>query len=317
MIPTARAPSGAATTWVTLAAVIRRLSLAVALLLILVPALSAQRVQRRVFVTGADGSGAPVVDLTAADFELVENGVNRRVLRATRADRPMRIVLLVDSSGATASMLNQVRAGLRAFLDALPSEHEIAFITTGGQLRIWQAATSDRQKLVAAARLLASDGGAKAFMDSLIEADQRFLNGPPGQWPVFVILTTDGGTLGCGQAGNCQEPNVDRFNRFVSDFGDRGGTAHAISLDSGAGGITTEFVMSVVKNTGGYYESLTIANVLPDKMKMLAAHIDANYKAMANWYELEYVGDDRAQARIQVAVKRPNVILQMSTRRPF
>jgi hypothetical protein len=75
--------------------------------------------------------------------------------------------------------------------------------------------------------------------------------------------------------------------------------------------------MNVVKNTGGYYESMTIANVLPDKMKNLAAHIDANYKAMANWYELEYMGDGRAQALVEVGVKRLNVILRVSTRRPF
>ena len=48
-----------------------------------------------------------------------------------------------------------------------------------------------------------------------------------------------------------------------------------------AGGITTEFVMNVVENSGGFYESMAIANVLPDKMKMLAEHIDANYKAMS------------------------------------
>ena len=57
--------------------------------------------------------------------------------------------------------------------------------------------------------------------------------------------------------------------------------AHAIVLDA-TPGITTEFVMNVVKRTGGYYESMTITNVLPDKLKNLAAHIDANYKAMAN-----------------------------------
>ena len=84
-----------------------------------------------------------------------------------------------------------------------------------------------------------------------------------------------------------------------------------------AGGITTEFVMNVVENSGGYYESMAIANVLPDKMKMLAEHIDANYKAMSNWYELEFAGDGRIQApRVQVGTTREGVI-QMSTRRPF
>ena len=98
----------------------------------------------------------------------------------------------------------------------------------------------------------------------------------------------------------------------------RGGTAHAIVLHGRAGGITTDFVMNVVENSGGFYESMTIANVLPDKTKALAEHIDANYKAMSDWYELEYTGDGRAQAaRVHVATRRQGISIQISTRRPF
>lgn len=273
--------------------------------------LSAQRAQRRVFVTATDGSGTPILDLTAGEFELLENGVNREILRSTRVTTPMRIALVVDSSGAVAPLLNNLRAGLTTFLDELPGEHEITFISTGGQIRIRQPITTDRQKLKTAVGLFASDGGANSLVETMIEVDKRFLNGAPGQWPVFVIVTTD-------QGATRWEPNYDRFNRFVSDFVGRGGTAHAIVLHGKAGGITTEFVMNVVENTGGYYESMAIANVLPDKMKMVAEHMDANYKAMSNWYEVQYLGDDRAQMpRVQIGTKRAGVSLKMSTRRPF
>jgi hypothetical protein len=273
--------------------------------------LSAQRTQRRVFVTAADGSGAPILDLVASEFELLENGVSREVLRATRVTGPMRIALVVDSSGAVAPLLNNLRAGLATFLDELPGEHQITFISTGGQIRIRQPMTTDRQKLKTAAGLFASDGGANSLIETMIEVDRRFLNGDPGQWPVFVIVTTD-------QGATRWEPNYDRFNRFVADFVARGGTAHAIVLHGKAGGITTEFVMNVVENTGGYYESMAIANVLPDKMKMVAEHMDANYKAMSNWYELEFAGDGRAQMpRVQVGTKRAGLSLKMSVRRPF
>ena len=107
--------------------------------------LSAQRVQRRVFVTAVDGSGTPILDLTAGEFELLENGVSREILRATRVGGPMRIALVVDSSGAVAPLLNNLRAGLATFLDELPGEHEITFISTGGQIRIRQPITTDRQ----------------------------------------------------------------------------------------------------------------------------------------------------------------------------
>jgi hypothetical protein len=284
---------------------------ALALALCAGASLSAQRVQRRVFVTAADGSGTPILNLTANEFELLENGVNREILRATRVGGPMRIALVVDSSSAAAPLLNNLRAGLTTFLDELPGEHEIAFISTGGQIRIRQPITTDRQKLKTAVGLFASDGGANSLIETMMEADQRFLNAGPGQWPVFVIVTTD-------QGATRWEPNYDRFNRFVNGFVSRGGTAHAIVIHGKAGGVTTEFVMNVVENSGGYYESMAIANVLPDKMKMVAEHMDANYKAMSNWYEIEFVGDGRVQApRVQLGTKRSGVSLKMSMRRPF
>ena len=295
----------------TLAPVKGAALLVVALALCAGPSVLAQRVQRRVFVTGVDGSGTPILNLGVGEFELVENGTPREVVRATRFGGPLRIALVVDSSSAVAPLLNNLRAGLTTFLDELPGEHEITFISTGGQIRIRQPVTTDRQKLKTAVGLFASDGGANSIVETMMEVDQRFLKGAPGQWPVFVIFTTD-------QGATRWEPNYDRFNRFVSGFVARGGTAHAIVLHGRAGGITTEFVMNVVENTGGFYESMAIANVLPDKMKMLAEHIDANYKAMTNWYELEFAGDSRIQApRVQVGTTREGVTLQMATRRPF
>jgi len=295
----------------TLAPVKGAALLVVALVLCAGPSLLAQRVQRRVYVTATDGSGTPIINLGVGEFELVENGTPREIVRATRFGGPLRIALVVDSSSAVAPLLNNLRAGLTTFLDELPGEHEITFISTGGQIRIRQPVTTDRQKLKTAVGLFASDGGANSIVETMMEVDQRFLKGAPGQWPIFVIFTTD-------QGATRWEPNYDRFNRFVSGFVARGGTAHAIVLHGKAGGITTEFVMNVVENTGGFYESMAIANVLPDKMKMLAEHIDANYKAMTNWYELEFVGDGRSQApRVQVGTTREGVTLQMSTRRPF
>src|SRR5258708_5539090 len=63
---------------------------------------------------------------------------------AQRGPGPVRIVLLVDSSTSVSTMVPQFRAGLNAFLDALPGDPEIALVSTGGQIRIRVPLTTDR-----------------------------------------------------------------------------------------------------------------------------------------------------------------------------
>ena len=182
---------------------------------------------------------------------------------------PMRIVLLVDSSAAVAPMITQFRAGLNEFLDALPGDPEVMLISTGGQLRVRVPATTDRQKLREGVGLFASDGGANAFLDSLLEADRRFLRTVPTRRSIFVILMTDHGE-------SRGEPRVNEYNRFVNEFQQRGGRAHGIVIRGVNSGITTEIVSNLTENTGGYYETLIIANRLQDRMRALVELLAAD-----------------------------------------
>src|SRR5215475_10824511 len=133
--------------------------------------------------------------------------------------KPLRIVLLVDSSSEVSPMITSFRAGLKAFLDGVPEGSEIAFITTGGQIRVRTQPTSDRDKLQKAVGTFAQDGGANSFLDTMLESDQRFLKRATDRRSIFVILTTDNGA----QRG---EPRIDDYNRFMNDFLRRGGLAY-------------------------------------------------------------------------------------------
>ena len=181
----------------------------------------------------------------------------------------MRIVLLVDSSSAVASMLTQFRAGLNGFLDALPGEPEIVIISTGGQLRIRVGPTSDRLKLHAAASGFASDGGGNMLLDTLLEADQRFLKSTPDRRSVFVILTTDvNSAIG--------DLRTDLYNRFLENFLTRGGRAHAIVIRGMNSGVTSQIAENLAHNTGGFFEIVEIANAVPKLMKTLADYVAAD-----------------------------------------
>ena len=176
---------------------------------------AAQRVTKRIYVSAVDGKGEPVVDLSARDFQVTENGVKREVSRVTLGTAPMRVVLMVDSSTSIQPMMLSFRNALNLFADALPPEHEVTFVTSGGQIRVRTQPSTDRSQLKTAIGLLAAEGGANAFLETLIESDQRFLKTAPDRWPVFVILTTD-------MTDSQREPDVARYNKFMNDFLARG-----------------------------------------------------------------------------------------------
>jgi len=286
-----------------------RTTLAVAVVLLSVT-VSAQRVTKRVFVEVTDDNDAPVLNLTAADFELDEDYAKREVTRVTLGTAPMRIVLLVDSSTSTQPMMTMFRNALMTFADELPPPHEIVFITSGSQIRVRTQPSTDRVRLKNDIGLLQSEGGANAFLETLIEADQRFLKTAAGKWPVFVILTTDIGEVR-------REPDIPRYNKFMNDFLARGGSAHAIIMQGKQFGPVTDIAQNFVQNMGGMYLSLIVESGLPARMKSIAERLLSDHQKMATWYEVEFDGDAKlAQPTIGVNIRRDGAQARVSTRRP-
>ncbi len=187
---------------------------------------------------------------------------------------PLRVVLLVDSSASVSTMLNPLRASLLTFIDNLPGSPEVidaemTLISSGGQLRIRVPTTTDRVALRKAAAAFAPDGGANAFVDSMLEADKRFLQTAPERRSVFVIVMTDNSSFR-------GEARVDAYNKFARNFVNRGGRAHGIVISSMNSGIHSDILANITGNTGGYYDTIAIANALPDKMKYMAAMVAAD-----------------------------------------
>ena len=265
---------------------------------------------KRVFVQVVDDRELPVTNLTLADFDIEEERARREVTRVTPGDAPMRVVLLVDSSTSTQPMMTMFRNALNEFVDALPPQHEVAFVTSGSQIRVRTEPSTDRAKLKSSIGLLQSEGGANAFLETLIEADQRFLKPAAGKWPVIVILTTDIGE-------SRREPDIPRYNRFMNDYLSRGGSAHAIIMQGKAFGPITDMTQNFVQNMGGMYLSLIVDSGLPSRMRAIAERLDADHRKMATWYELEFAGDAKlVQPVVNVKVLRDGLRARLSTRRP-
>ena len=273
---------------------------------------AAQRAaNRRIYVRAVDESGAPVRNLTIADFEVTENNAKREVTRATLGTEPLRVVLLVDSSASMKLLAKSFREALDAFADLLPAEHEIAFITTGGQIRVRTAPSTDRDALRTQIARFTSDNGANSMLETMYEADSKFLKTAPSQWPVIVILTTDNGDTR-------REPRVDAYNRFMTDFVARGGVAHSVVLEGAQVGPISELTQNLIDNTGGTRAAVNTDNILATRMREIAEWLADSHHTMRDRYEIEFAGEMGAQQPIvNVTTKRDGVQLQMSARRPF
>lgn len=272
--------------------------------------LAAQRVPKRVFVGAVDEKEAPVLDLTAAEFRITENGTRRDITRVSLGTAPMRIVLLCDSSTTMGPMINAYRVALNRFVDLLPPEFEVAFVSSGGQIRVRTQPSTDREKLRAEIARFAPEGGANAFLETLIEADQRLLKNSGEKWPVFAIVAAD--------TDNQREPDVVRYNNFMNNFLSRGGSAHALMFAGKRVGAISDVAQNLVENTNGFYMPIVVDSAMPGHLETMARRLIEDHKRMANRYEVEFTGEAKwDRAVINVETTRKNVQLEMSPRRPF
>jgi hypothetical protein len=264
---------------------------------------------RHIFVSVTDAKGAPVEGLTAADFNVGENGQPRPVAKAGPAQDPMRIALMLDTSDAAASALTHVRAGAAAFLDALPPEDEVILITTGRQMRVRVPPTTDRKKLKDTAAGLFTDGAGTVLMDGLLEIDDRFFKKADDRWPVIVLFTSDGTESSTGSREK-------EFMKWSPLLRARGITVHSFVLKTPKGSGMPEIVAeNITNNSGGRYDVMNTTTALPEKMKTLGEELAKDHRHLANWYAVDFQTDGSDTAPVDVGVAREGVRLQISSTR--
>jgi hypothetical protein len=188
------------------------------------------------------------------------------VTAAPLAAAPMRVALLVDTSAGTSSAIVQIRAGVSAFLEALPPEHEVVLVTTGRHPQVRVPPTIDRSKLKASAGGMLPDNGPTALMDALTEVDDRFMKKAGDRAPVFVILTGDG-------SENSKDVDERGFNRWMAEIARRGVAVSAVVLKTTGNGLPDFIASTLVKATRGHYTSLSNGGGMAETLTALAAQL--------------------------------------------
>ena len=130
----------------------------------------------------------PVVGLTAADFELKDNGVVQKIDLVSAEALPLTAVLVFDSSNSLAGeRLAALQASGKAFLESLRPQDEVSLFTFAGETQWLVRPTADKAAIARALDVL-QPGGATAVLDALYAA----LVLPQTQGRTLVVLFTDG-----------------------------------------------------------------------------------------------------------------------------
>lgn len=111
--------------------------------------------------------GEPLGGLTAADFELLDNGVPQQVSLVETESLPLSVLLVLDvSSSMAGEKLKELRSAAHALLSGLQEKDQAALLTFSAHLQLQTGWTSDRPLLHRAV-----DGveafGATALYDAL------------------------------------------------------------------------------------------------------------------------------------------------------
>ncbi len=145
-----------------------------------------------------DAHGAPVPNLTAADFALTEDNRPQRIAFVDQASTtPLDIVLAIDASESVTPYQHLERAAARTFLHSLQDQHDrIALIVFSDTVAERTAFTSKPHRIDSALSHL-HHGHATALYDAVSFASQRFtaVSSAPSTRRAIVLITDGENTI--------------------------------------------------------------------------------------------------------------------------
>lgn len=94
-------------------------------------------------------TGEVVNGLTAADFELYEDGVRQEITHFSQDKLALSVILLIDLSGSVSPVLHYVSDGALSALQRLKEEDEVALMTFSSSTQLLQDFTRNREDVVA------------------------------------------------------------------------------------------------------------------------------------------------------------------------
>jgi VWFA-related protein len=279
---------------------------------------------RSVQVSVTEKDGRPVTNLTAADFEVKENGQATQVIGAEITKTPVRMAMIVSDGGTGG--FQQSMAGL---LQKLQLSGEFSLISVLEQSERIVDYTSDLEALVTGIQRMGSRTGRPTSSGPVMEAIWEALKTvhQPGKRPVIVVMRMGGSASSSVRADVVREAIRKTGTRLyvlaptgaggASAAGGGGGGAGNMGVaragyadsESARRGLELEIVLNDgSKESGGRYE--TISNATQLKVaEQIADELLAQYQVSYRLPDAAAPGD-----RIEVTTRRSNLRVYAPTR---
>lgn len=145
-------------------------------------------------VTVVDKKGNPIRGLTAADFEITEEGRAQSLRYLIEGDKgdaplPLHIGLLFDTSGSMGEDIKLARTAAVKFVQKLPHAEDVTLVDFDTEVRVARYSQAELPRLIERIRLRRPDG-----WTALYDAVGIYMNGAQDQdGRKVLVLYTDGG----------------------------------------------------------------------------------------------------------------------------
>jgi hypothetical protein len=229
---------------------------------------------RDVSVGVSTEDGNTVDDLSAAEFQVKEDGKKRTVLGLARDQRPVDVALILDSSGPMRDEYrNTLIPAAMDFWRALPEWARLTIWTSGG--RAFHGVDFDVEPSAGESRLQKiAPGGASFTLDALVEA-ARDLQKEPLARRVVVVVT--------GESLRYDKPVIQETVRVIPEARVMPVVIlvkSGLPMRSGGRGIQWEvvpFFSNLVEAYGGGYDVVTSTMSVGGLLRRTAAELTSQY----------------------------------------
>lgn len=143
---------------------------------------------KTMLVSVTDSNNRAIADLTAKDFDVLENGEPREVVSVRPVTAPFNLVLVLDVSGSVDDYVNFIRKAARSFVDTMGPQDRIAIVLFNDDVHVLSRFTTDKAALSESLDSFDAGGGT-AYYDALAYTLADTLRPLRGDRTAIVVLT--------------------------------------------------------------------------------------------------------------------------------